>query len=129
MLFRSVTGKHPGQPAAPSEEANDVGQLLMTGFPGFLGSALLPRLLARRPGTDAVCLVQRQHGALARSRVKELEVTDPGTAGRGPICRRGVTLLMNRTIFRRRTLRTTALIELLWKRWMPLLFQMQVSTQ
>ena len=59
-----------------------MGQLLMTGFPGFLGSALLPRLLARRPGTDAVCLVQRQHGALARSRVKELEVTDPGTAGR-----------------------------------------------
>lgn len=59
-----------------------MGQLLMTGFPGFLGSALLPRLLARRPGTDAVCLMQRQHGALARSRVKELEVTDPGTAGR-----------------------------------------------
>ena len=32
--------------------------LLMTGFPGFLGSALLPRLLGRRPGVDAVCLVQ-----------------------------------------------------------------------
>ena len=59
-----------------------MAQLLMTGFPGFLGSALLPRLLARRRGTDAVCLVQPQHAVLARSRVKELEVTDPHTTGR-----------------------------------------------
>ena len=59
-----------------------VAQLLMTGFPGFLGSALLPRLLARRPGAEAVCLVQRRHAVLARSRVKELEVTDPHTRGR-----------------------------------------------
>ena len=57
-----------------------VAQLLMTGFPGFLGSALLPRLLARRPGVDAVCLVQPQHAVLARSRVKELEITDPHTS-------------------------------------------------
>ena len=42
--------------------------LLMTGFPGFLGSALLPRLLARRPGTRAVCLVQAQHLDLATQR-------------------------------------------------------------
>jgi thioester reductase-like protein len=54
----------------------------MTGFPGFLGSALLPRLLARRADTDAVCLVQPQHAVLAGSRVKELEVTDPHTSGR-----------------------------------------------
>ncbi|HSO63652.1 MAG TPA: SDR family oxidoreductase [Ornithinibacter sp.] len=59
-----------------------MAQLLMTGFPGFLGSALLPRLLARRAGTDAVCLVQQQHATLARSRVKELEVTHPDTTGR-----------------------------------------------
>ena len=59
-----------------------MAQLLMTGFPGFLGSALLPRLLARRPRVRAVCLVQPQHAVLARSRVKELEVTDPHTAGR-----------------------------------------------
>ena len=59
-----------------------MAQLLMTGFPGFLGSALLPRLLARRPGTEAVCLVQPQHAVLAGSRVKELEITDPHTAGR-----------------------------------------------
>ena len=43
-----------------------MAQLLMTGFPGFLGSALLPRLLARRPDTEAVCLVQHQHAVLAQ---------------------------------------------------------------
>ena len=59
-----------------------MAQLLMTGFPGFLGSALLPRLLARRPDVEAVCLVQPQHAVLARSRVKELEITDPRTRGR-----------------------------------------------
>ena len=76
----------PGLPPVPVRETlrKDirVAQLLMTGFPGFLGSALLPRLLARRPGTDAVCLVQPQHAVLARSRVKELEITDPHTTGR-----------------------------------------------
>ena len=52
-------------------------QLLMTGFPGFLGSALLPRLLARREGLRAVCLVQPQHLAEARRRVREIEAAHP----------------------------------------------------
>jgi len=64
------------------EKAMRVAQLLMTGFPGFLGSALLPRLLARRDGAEAVCLVQQRHLVIARSRVKELEITHPDTAGR-----------------------------------------------
>src|SRR5512133_3427073 len=51
--------------------------LLLTGFPGFLGSALLPRLLARRPGSTAVCLVQPQHLATARERLAELARQHP----------------------------------------------------
>jgi thioester reductase-like protein len=47
--------------------------LLLTGFPGFLGSALLPRLLARRPDSTAVCLVQPQHLGTAQKRITELE--------------------------------------------------------
>jgi nucleoside-diphosphate-sugar epimerase len=43
-------------------------QLLFTGFPGFLGSALLPRVLRRRPEATAVCLVQPKFAALARER-------------------------------------------------------------
>ncbi len=56
--------------------------LLMTGFPGFLGSALLPRLLARRPGVQAVCLVQTQHLGLAGTRVAELTEAHPELKGR-----------------------------------------------
>jgi thioester reductase-like protein len=56
--------------------------LLMTGFPGFLGSALLPRLLDRRPGVKAVCLVQPRHMQLAERRVTEIEEAHPHTHGR-----------------------------------------------
>ncbi|MFC5178022.1 SDR family oxidoreductase [Nocardioides taihuensis] len=71
--------------------------LLMTGFPGFLGSALLPRLLARREGSTAVCLVQPRHLDTARARVGEIEREHPDTRGRvtlvtGDLTRRGLGL-------------------------------------
>jgi thioester reductase-like protein len=56
--------------------------MLMTGFPGFLGSALLPRLLARREGVRAICLVQPQHMAMAQRRVLEIEAAHPHTLDR-----------------------------------------------
>lgn len=51
--------------------------LLLTGFPGFLGSALLPRLLARREGARALCLVQPQHRATAERRLDQLAAEHP----------------------------------------------------
>ncbi len=54
----------------------------MTGFPGFLGSALLPRLLQRRDGVTAVCLVQPHHAETAQQRVLEIEADYPHTVGR-----------------------------------------------
>jgi len=51
--------------------------ILMTGFPGFLGSALLPRLLSRGHDVEAWCLVQPQHVALAERRVDELAREHP----------------------------------------------------
>ncbi len=66
--------------------------LFMTGFPGFLGSALLPRLLARRPDARAVCLVQDRHLPTAMARVRELEVTDPHIAGRIELVEGDVTV-------------------------------------
>jgi thioester reductase-like protein len=54
----------------------------MTGFPGFLATALLPRLLDRHPTGRAVCLVQPHHLAEARRRIDELEAAAPGTATR-----------------------------------------------
>jgi thioester reductase-like protein len=64
------------------EEASSVTVLLMTGFPGFLGAALLPRLLARRDGVRAICLVQPTHRATAQQRLQEIEATHPHTLDR-----------------------------------------------
>jgi len=46
--------------------------IFFTGYPGFLGSALLPRILARDASATAVCLVQPKFAALARERAREL---------------------------------------------------------
>jgi thioester reductase-like protein len=56
--------------------------ILFTGFPGFLGSALLPRVLARDPAADAICLVQPRHAALARERAEALAGGDASLRGR-----------------------------------------------
>jgi thioester reductase-like protein len=56
--------------------------VFFTGFPGFLGAALLPRVLARRPDDSAVCLVQAKYSQLAADRLAELEADEPSLAGR-----------------------------------------------
>ncbi|HEX6888375.1 MAG TPA: SDR family oxidoreductase [Candidatus Nanopelagicales bacterium] len=56
--------------------------VLMTGFPGFLGSALLPRILARREGATAHLLVQSHWRATAEERLGQLEAEHPSVAGR-----------------------------------------------
>jgi len=56
--------------------------IFVTGFPGFLGSRLLPRILAREPDRRAVCLVQPRFEGLAKDRVAALEAADAGLAGR-----------------------------------------------
>jgi thioester reductase-like protein len=61
---------------------HDVAVLFLTGFPGFLGSTLLPRLLADRPLARAVCLVQRRWAPLATEAVGRLALTQPHTRGR-----------------------------------------------
>lgn len=78
-----------------------MSSLLMTGFPGFLGSALLPRLLARREGVHAICLVQPHHMAQAERRVAEIEAAHPQTQGRislleGDITRSGLGVALAR---------------------------------
>jgi thioester reductase-like protein len=63
-----------------SDHESDI--VLFTGFPGFLASALLPRVLARLAAADAVCLVQPQHATLARARVAALVAADESLCGR-----------------------------------------------
>jgi thioester reductase-like protein len=56
--------------------------ILFTGFPGFLGSRLIPRVLERAPDDRAVCLVQARFAAHAKERVAALEAAHPQLAGR-----------------------------------------------
>lgn len=56
--------------------------IVFTGFPGFLGSELLPRILARESEASAVCVVQRRFLPLARERLATLERRDPSLRNR-----------------------------------------------
>lgn len=56
--------------------------IFFTGFPGFLGSELLPRVLARRTQDRAVCVVQSKFAHLAELKVTELVERDGGLVGR-----------------------------------------------
>ncbi len=56
--------------------------ILFTGFPGFLGRELLPRVLARDPAARAVCLVQGKFMAVARDAAAAIERAYPAVAGR-----------------------------------------------
>jgi thioester reductase-like protein len=56
--------------------------ILFTGFPGFLGCALLPSLLASDRSRTAICLVQRKYADLASRRVGELVAARPDLGSR-----------------------------------------------
>ena len=71
--------------------------VLVTGFPGFLGSELVRRILRRRNRPQVTCLVQPKFAALAHSRVQEIERAEKRSAGRialveGDITRDGLGL-------------------------------------
>jgi thioester reductase-like protein len=57
--------------AAETTADRDPPNVLLTGFPGFLGSALLERLLARGDGPVA-CLVQPRYADLAERRANDI---------------------------------------------------------
>jgi thioester reductase-like protein len=54
--------------------------VFVTGFPGFLGSELVKRILARRSGARVLCLVQPKFASLAARRADEIAAE----AGAGP---------------------------------------------
>lgn len=57
--------------------------VFLTGFPGFLGSALAGRLLDRYdPDVTLTALVQPRYRALAETRVREIEASGNGRRGR-----------------------------------------------
>jgi thioester reductase-like protein len=69
-----------------------VSTVLFTGFPGFLGTALLPRVLRRDGDIEAVCLVQGRFLPLAQERADELVEADASLAGRIRLVEGDITL-------------------------------------
>lgn len=58
------------------------GVVLFTGFPGFIGARLLPKLLERRPDWSFCCLVQERFRPLAEEAIRDLSAAHPHVAGR-----------------------------------------------
>jgi len=56
--------------------------VLLTGFPGFLGARLIPRLLELQPQATYHCLVQPKFLEAARTAVADIVATHPHTRGR-----------------------------------------------
>jgi nucleoside-diphosphate-sugar epimerase len=56
--------------------------IFFTGFPGFLGSALLPRVAARREGEEILCLVQPKFMAAAGEALERLTAAEPSLKSR-----------------------------------------------
>jgi thioester reductase-like protein len=67
------------------------GTVLLTGFPGFLGERLLPRLLELRPRARYCCLVQPKFQALAQAALGHLESRHPGARQRVEIVSGDIT--------------------------------------
>lgn len=67
--------------------------IFLTGFPGFLGSALVERLLARYPQEISItCLIQAKFRALAEERVQQVASTRPGRSRRIRLLEGDITL-------------------------------------
>lgn len=70
---------------------DDGAVILFTGFPGFIGARLLPRLLELLPGSTFRCLVQERFMDAARGSIADIERTHPHTKGRITTVRGDIT--------------------------------------
>ncbi len=66
----------------PASKAPSGGTILFTGFPGFIGARLIPRLLELRPEATFECLVQEKFLPAADASVAALAASHPHTKGR-----------------------------------------------
>ncbi len=83
--------------------------ILFTGFPGFLGARLLPRILERQPRARLECLVQEKFADAARGALAALEAAHPPAKDRiglvtGDITVRGLGIEAKRAKELRRSL-------------------------
>ncbi len=63
-------------------DLSEPSTVLFTGFPGFIGARLIPRLVELQPETTFVCLVQEKFLGAARDSVESLAEKHPATKDR-----------------------------------------------
>ena len=59
-----------------------MSDILFTGYPGFLGSALLPLALKRRPDATAICVIQDRFRPVAERKLAAQTAENPEIEGR-----------------------------------------------
>jgi len=69
-----------------------VKTILFTGFPGFIGMRLLPRLLELHPGTHVACLVQEKFREAAERSLGALQAGHAHARGRIELVAGDITL-------------------------------------
>ncbi|KAA0254290.1 SDR family oxidoreductase [Acidobacteria bacterium ACD] len=72
----------PKRPTRRKKPAASERTVLFTGFPGFIGARLIPRLLELDAGTTFVCLVQEKFVGAAREAVAKMAADHPHTKDR-----------------------------------------------
>lgn len=78
--------------SVPTVRRNPDEHLVLTGFPGFLGARLLPRVLVRNETATATCIVQDRFADVANRRLAEIERDHPGTSDRVELVTGDITL-------------------------------------
>lgn len=83
VLLEQFARSSPVPPDTPSGPGRTpIVTHFVTGYPGFLGSQLLTRILTGDPASRAVCLVQSKFLAVARARIEQMRLGFPELARR-----------------------------------------------
>src|SRR4029078_3261894 len=69
-------------PSTSDARTRAMATVFFTGFPGQLGSELVPRVLLRPAGDEAICLVEPKFVETARDEVRQIVADDPSVCGR-----------------------------------------------
>jgi thioester reductase-like protein len=93
-----------------AERGPEAPAILFTGFPGFIGMRLVPRILELQPEARLVCLVQEKFLDLARGAVESIEAGHEHARGRigllvGDVTAQGLGIEARRARELRRSLR------------------------
>jgi len=75
-----------------AEPGTPTRRVLLTGFPGFIGARLVPRILEKKPGSRLVCLVQEKFLGVAKESLASIERAHPETRGRLDLLLGDITL-------------------------------------